>query len=104
VGSCGGTTAGCRLTPRSRSDSRTPNAARRAKHAVEELVEPHQTPAFRMQTDRRGWFEMGHGRRKKGALVLLRITAPGGPGALVKLKIDPGCGVPVVVLPAGLPK
>jgi len=47
---------------------------------------------------------MGYGRWKKGALVWLRITAPGGPGALVKLKIDPGCRVPVFVMSAGLPK
>ena len=47
---------------------------------------------------------MGYGRRKKGALVLLRITAPEGPGALVRLKIDPGCRVPVFVTPAAPPK
>ena len=100
----GGTTVGCRLTWRSRANARTGTASRRAKHVVEELIEPHRTPAFRVRTDRRGWFEMGHGRRKKGALVLLRITAPGLPVALVRLKIDPGCGVPVFVIAAGLPK
>ena len=80
---------------------RLPDGTPLRKAVAEELIEPHRTPAFRVRTDSRGWFEMGGGRRKKGALVLLRITPPGGAPTLVKLKIDPGCGVPVFVVTPG---
>ncbi len=72
---------------------------------VEEILAPHDTLMFRTTTNAYGRFAMPFARRKSGSHILLRISHSAIATSIVKLRIDPTCGDPVIALPvtAGAP-
>ncbi len=65
---------------------------------IEEVAEPQLTVVLRTKTDLHGRFQLPYARRARGRHVLLRISAPGVPTTLVKIKMDPTCGDPLITI------